>query len=100
MRKAAARNMVVKYSAGRSGASGATLGGPPGVLTRIGDDRDFGHAERSWNNRFEAERNRRKRLFHIHTEAFIGRCGVGLWPASHSDSFCAAPFLGQNPENV
>jgi hypothetical protein len=38
------------------------------VLTRFRDDRDFGQAEWSWDNRFEAERNRRKRLFHIDTK--------------------------------
>jgi hypothetical protein len=63
----------------------------PGAYT-FRDDRDFGDAERSWDNHFEAERNRRKRLFHIDKKHLPGQCGVGPGLRSIPDSFCAAPF--------
>jgi hypothetical protein len=41
----------------------------------------------------------RKRLFHIDTKAFTGRCGVGLWPASLSRLVLRRAVFGPEPRN-
>jgi hypothetical protein len=43
-----------------------------GCLNDFGFERDLGRSGRKRDHRFEAETNRRKRLFHIDKEAFTG----------------------------
>lgn len=71
------------------------------VLKRFGDRSGFWPWRAESGQPLRRSGDRRKRLFHIDSEAFTWQRGVGpfgLRPIP--DSFCAAPFLRQNPEIV